>query len=93
MLYLSKFSSEMNSTKTSQKKKAKPKQNKTNIQQVQTLFPSLYIAPTNSDKVLSVIKKLSNNKSVGPASIPSKLLELFQTVLSKSVSLNIWRLF
>ena len=43
--------------------------------------------PTNSDEVLSVIKELKNNKSTGPSSIPSKFLKLFQTVLSKPISL------
>ena len=37
--------------------------------------------------MLSVIKELSNSKSTGPASIPSKFLKLFQTALSKPISL------
>ena len=39
------------------------------------------------DEVLSVIKELKNNKSTGPSSIPSKFLKLFQTALSKPISL------
>ena len=45
---------------------------------------SLYLLP---DEVLSVIKELKNNKSTGPSSIPSKFLKLFQTALSKPISL------
>ena len=37
--------------------------------------------------MLLVIKELSNNKSTGPASISSKFLKLFQTALSKPISL------
>ena len=37
--------------------------------------------------MLSVIKKLSNSKSTGPASVPSKFLKLFQTALSKTMLL------
>ena len=37
--------------------------------------------------MLSVIKELSNSKSTGPASVPSKFLKLFQTALSKPISL------
>ena len=48
---------------------------------------SFFISPTNSDKVLSVIKELKNNKFTGPASINSKFLKLFQTALSKPISL------
>ena len=48
---------------------------------------SFFISPTNSDEVLSVIKELKNNKSTGPSSIHSKLLKLFQTALSKPISL------
>ena len=48
---------------------------------------SFFISTTNSDEVLSVIKELSNSKSTGPASVPSKFLKLFQTALSKPVSL------
>ena len=48
---------------------------------------SFFISPTNSDEVLSVIKKLKNNKSTGPSSIPSKFLILFQTALGKPISL------
>ena len=47
----------------------------------------LFISPTNSDEVLSVIKELKNNESTGPSSIPSKFLKLFQTALSKPISL------
>ena len=47
---------------------------------------SFFISPTNSDEVLSLIKKLKNNKSAGPSSIPSKFLKLFQTALSKPIS-------
>ena len=50
---------------------------------------SFFISPSNSDEVFSVIKELKNNKSTGPSSIPSKFLKLFQTVLSKPVSLII----
>ena len=48
---------------------------------------SFFISPTNSDAVLSVIKELKNNKSTGPSSIPCKFLKLFQTALSKPISL------
>ena len=48
---------------------------------------SFFISSTNSDEVLSVIKELKNNKSTGPSSIPSKFLKLFQTALSKTISL------
>ena len=48
---------------------------------------SFFISPTNSDKVLSVIKELKHKKSIGPSSIPSKFLKLFQTALSKTISL------
>ena len=48
---------------------------------------SFFISPTNSDEVLLVIKELSNSKSTGPTSIPSKSLKLFQTSLSKPISL------
>ena len=37
--------------------------------------------------MLSVIKELSDSKSTGPASIPCKFLKLFQTALSKPISL------
>ena len=46
-----------------------------------------FISHTNSDKVLSVIKELNNNNYTGPASILSKFLKLFQTTLSKPISL------
>ena len=45
---------------------------------------SFFISPTNSDEVLSVIKELKHNKSIGPSSIPSKFL---QTALNKPISL------
>ena len=45
------------------------------------------MSPTNSNEVLPVTKELSNNKSIGPAIIPSKFLKLFQTALSKPRSL------
>ena len=48
---------------------------------------SFFISPTNSDEVLLVIKELSNSKSTGPTSIPRKSLKLFQTFLSKPISL------
>ena len=48
---------------------------------------SFVISPIKSNKVLSAIKELSKSKSTGPASIPSKFLKLFQTALSKPVSL------
>ena len=49
---------------------------------------SFSISPTNSDEVLSVIKELSNNKSTAPASTPSKFLKLFQTAMSRPISLK-----
>ena len=47
---------------------------------------SFFISPPTNDEVLSVIKELKN-KSTGPSSIPSKFLKLFQTALSKPISL------
>ena len=46
-----------------------------------------FISPANSNEVLSLIKELSNDKSGGPANIPSKFLKLSQTALSKPTSL------
>ena len=45
------------------------------------------MSPTNSNEVLPVTKELSNNKSIGPATVPSKFSKLFQTALSKPRSL------
>ena len=53
---------------------------------------SFFIAPTNNKEVLSEIKNLKMEKSSGPSSIPIKFLKLFQTPLSKPISLiaNLW---
>ena len=48
---------------------------------------SFSITPTNNAEVLSGIKNLKKEKSSGPSSIPIKFLKLFQTPLSKPISL------
>ena len=48
---------------------------------------SFFIATTNNEEVLSKIKNLKKNKSSGTSSIPIKFLKLFQTPLSKPISL------
>ena len=48
---------------------------------------SFFITPTNNEEVLSEIKNLKKDKSSGPSSIPVKILKLFQTPLSKPISL------
>ena len=48
---------------------------------------SFFIVPTKNEEVLSEIKNLKKDKSSGPSSIPIKFLKLFQTPLSKPISL------
>ena len=48
---------------------------------------SFFITPTNNEEVLSEIKNLKKDKSSGPSSTPVKILKLFQTPLSKPISL------
>ena len=43
--------------------------------------------PNNNEEVLSEIKNLKKDKFLGLSSIPIKLLKLFQTALSKPISL------
>ena len=47
----------------------------------------MFITSTNNEEVLSEIKNLKNDKSSGPSSIPITFLKLFQTPLSKPISL------
>ena len=46
-----------------------------------------FIAPTDNGEVLSEIKSLKKNKFLGSSSIPIKFLKLFQTPVSKPISL------
>ena len=48
---------------------------------------SLFISPTNSDECYKKIKEPKNKKSTGLSSHPSKFLKLYQTALSKPISL------
>ena len=43
--------------------------------------------PNNNEEVLSEIKNLKKDKFLGLSSIPIKLLKLFQTALSRPISL------
>ena len=49
---------------------------------------SFFITPTNNEEVPSEIKNLKKDKSSGTSSIPVKTLKLFQTPLSKPISLT-----
>ena len=46
-----------------------------------------FIKPTNAEEVLHEITKLKNNKSIGPSSIPPKLVKLLKITLSEPISL------
>ena len=48
---------------------------------------SFFITSTNNEEVLSEIQNLKKDKSSGPSSISIKFLKLFQTPLSKPLSL------
>ena len=48
---------------------------------------SFFITPTNNEEVLSEIKNLKKDKFSQHSSIPVKILKLFQTPLSKPISL------
>ena len=48
---------------------------------------SFFISSTNAEEVLSEIKNRRNNISIGPSSVPTKFLKLFQTSLSEPVAL------
>ena len=47
---------------------------------------SFFISPTNKDEVSDTIKKLNNNKSVGPMSIPSTILKEIAPTISEPLS-------
>ena len=48
---------------------------------------SFFITSTNNEEVLSEIKNLKKDKFSGPSCTPAKILKLFQTPLSKQISL------
>ena len=45
------------------------------------------ITLTSKQEVASIIKTFKNNKSIGPSSIPTKFLKLFQNALSEPITL------
>ena len=47
---------------------------------------SLYFKPTTEDEVIKIIKNLNNGKSLGPNSIPIRILKYNDTILSKPLS-------
>ena len=48
---------------------------------------SFFITPATEEEVTSSIKTLKNSKSMGPSSIPTKFLKLFQNTLNEPISL------
>ena len=50
---------------------------------------SFFIMPTDSEEVISIISSLSDNKSSGPNSIPTRILKL----LKKDISIQLVAIF
>ena len=48
---------------------------------------SFFIAPTNKEELVSIIKTLKNSKSTGHSSIPTKFLKIYPNTLSDSIAL------
>ena len=47
---------------------------------------SLFLSPTNAKKIESIILSFNNNKSVGPYSMPIRLLKILANEISESFS-------
>ena len=45
-------------------------------------FNSFFITPTDSQEVISIISSLSDNKSSGPNSVPTRILKLLKKDIS-----------
>ena len=54
---------------------------------------SFFISPANAEEVLFEIKNLKSDKSTRASCIPTKFLKLFQTSLSKPISLIVYIYF
>ena len=46
----------------------------------------LYISPTDKTEIENIISSLDSNKSVGPNSIPTKILKLLENDISSQLS-------
>ena len=50
------------------------------------VLKSFYFYPTTSDETIKIIKSFSNNKWIGPNSLPTPILKNFAEVLSFPIS-------
>ena len=47
---------------------------------------SFFLSPTNKYKIINIISSLDSNKSIGPNSIPTKILKLLKNDISTQLS-------